>query len=532
MITDKDTGTKEIINMNCAPFPESTTAMEYQGQSILADNLLLPSPNNSLQGQNSLGSKRKCSYAKSNYSGNSENKRKLNTVPRRYSKRLSGHEPEFANEFETLKCSVKSATATSCEREVIPAEGYILDDSDNKVFEQVKNRHEKEIANCTPSNANLQPDEVPWNKLEACRNLAISGEQLQTLESVISDDGKSHLFTPIGSSKSDLSPVSTPAVDVLCDKILPGTENGNISSRKSGNCSLRSSKKKLNMPCRSSKRLAGVKSEFVPDLMHNEQSRRGTNCNPIGSEASSTSLKGGVPQLLGPGYEKEVSHLGYSSEEKSQSPAAELSDKCEKDHGNQTDFEVQTQKLGTEDLNAVKPNDEPQNLEAEKKLYENADDIPVEAENMHNGNADDIPQKLEAEKIHDLNAEPEYFPFGDSWSDPCLEFAYKTLTGAIPVEDNFPIQEYLQDHERTASQTHRDSDTGLLDLGFPNSFDTDILFQFDAPEKLPASQQQFSAHQSFLPSGSLSTPGSCNNNIGPQQPCFEGNKEIHGKVKS
>ncbi|RAL44395.1 hypothetical protein DM860_011672 [Cuscuta australis] len=27
------------------------------------------------------------------------------------------------------------------------------------------------------------------------------------------------------------------------------------------------------------------------------------------------------------------------------------------------------------------------------------------------------------------------FPFGDGWPDPCLEFAFKTLTGAIPVED-------------------------------------------------------------------------------------------------
>ncbi|XP_022892835.1 uncharacterized protein LOC111407531 isoform X3 [Olea europaea var. sylvestris] len=34
------------------------------------------------------------------------------------------------------------------------------------------------------------------------------------------------------------------------------------------------------------------------------------------------------------------------------------------------------------------------------------------------------------------------FPFGDFWLDPCLEFAVKTLTGAIPVEDALAFQGY------------------------------------------------------------------------------------------
>ncbi|XP_020570957.1 uncharacterized protein LOC110018072 isoform X2 [Phalaenopsis equestris] len=35
--------------------------------------------------------------------------------------------------------------------------------------------------------------------------------------------------------------------------------------------------------------------------------------------------------------------------------------------------------------------------------------------------------------------------FGDSWSDPCLEFAFKTLTGDLPVlDDAIAIQEYFQ----------------------------------------------------------------------------------------
>ncbi|KAH9292724.1 hypothetical protein KI387_042090, partial [Taxus chinensis] len=36
-------------------------------------------------------------------------------------------------------------------------------------------------------------------------------------------------------------------------------------------------------------------------------------------------------------------------------------------------------------------------------------------------------------------------PFGDSWPDPCLEFAFKTLTGAIPIfDDNSALQDAFQ----------------------------------------------------------------------------------------
>ncbi|KAI0509985.1 hypothetical protein KFK09_010585 [Dendrobium nobile] len=40
---------------------------------------------------------------------------------------------------------------------------------------------------------------------------------------------------------------------------------------------------------------------------------------------------------------------------------------------------------------------------------------------------------------------PSTSPFGDSWLDPCLEFAFKTLTGDLPVlDDAIAIQEYFQ----------------------------------------------------------------------------------------
>ncbi|CAL0312674.1 unnamed protein product [Lupinus luteus] len=44
-------------------------------------------------------------------------------------------------------------------------------------------------------------------------------------------------------------------------------------------------------------------------------------------------------------------------------------------------------------------------------------------------------QKVEAENICDERSEPQLpLMFGNTWSDPCLEFAFKTLTGALPVD--------------------------------------------------------------------------------------------------
>ncbi|KAK4777122.1 hypothetical protein SAY86_005810 [Trapa natans] len=41
-------------------------------------------------------------------------------------------------------------------------------------------------------------------------------------------------------------------------------------------------------------------------------------------------------------------------------------------------------------------------------------------------------------------------PFGDSWQDPCIEFAIKTLTGAIPVEYNLEIEEIMSQQVRSS----------------------------------------------------------------------------------
>ncbi|KAF2297771.1 hypothetical protein GH714_002683 [Hevea brasiliensis] len=154
-------------------------------------------------------------------------------------------------------------------------------------------------------------------------------------------------------------------------------------------------------------------------------------------------------------------------------------------------------------------------------------------------------RKLEIEKTVNKPELQPHFPFGDYWSDPCYEFAFKTLAGAIPV-DNLPVQSYFQQQVDTSqtqregyfqqqvstSQTLRESSLALPDFGLASFFQTDISVHFDAPEKQLASQPRVPLNNpSFLPSGSLSLP-SCSS-IGSQQPPrLKENKGLHGKVNS
>ncbi|KMT12119.1 hypothetical protein BVRB_5g100710 isoform A [Beta vulgaris subsp. vulgaris] len=58
------------------------------------------------------------------------------------------------------------------------------------------------------------------------------------------------------------------------------------------------------------------------------------------------------------------------------------------------------------------------------------------------------------------------------WSDPCLEFAFKTLTGAIPFDDNLAIQDYIQ-HQLRTSEERNDDQYCLSDMRAPSSFKND-----------------------------------------------------------
>lgn len=63
------------------------------------------------------------------------------------------------------------------------------------------------------------------------------------------------------------------------------------------------------------------------------------------------------------------------------------------------------------------------------------------------------------------------WPFGDSWGDPCIDFAVKTLTGAIPVVDDFGISECPL---TSSSETMQDKGSEISNAGLHNSGDAGI----------------------------------------------------------
>ncbi|XVF50805.1 hypothetical protein PTKIN_Ptkin04bG0132800 [Pterospermum kingtungense] len=74
-------------------------------------------------------------------------------------------------------------------------------------------------------------------------------------------------------------------------------------------------------------------------------------------------------------------------------------------------------------------------------------------------------------------------PLADIWADPCIEFAIKTLTGAIPVESDLENEVYFQQQPSsllTQSSTH----LKLPDIGIDNFSQTDFICQqYDDTEK-------------------------------------------------
>lgn len=61
---------------------------------------------------------------------------------------------------------------------------------------------------------------------------------------------------------------------------------------------------------------------------------------------------------------------------------------------------------------------------------------------------------------------PLSLPFADAWADPCIEFAIKTLTGAIPLDYDMVIQDCLP-QKASSSQSQESSGLTLQNVGEP-----------------------------------------------------------------
>lgn len=92
-------------------------------------------------------------------------------------------------------------------------------------------------------------------------------------------------------------------------------------------------------------------------------------------------------------------------------------------------------------------------------------------------------------KDNEKPGSPLNIDFCDSWMDPCIEFAIKTLTGAIPVDCVLDMQESFQS-QQSSSQTQASCGLTSSNAGFSNSCQADFLCQqFDTLEK-PNYRQQ------------------------------------------
>ncbi|GAY55241.1 hypothetical protein CUMW_162950 [Citrus unshiu] len=464
----------------------------------------------------------------------SKNKQEL-SLPRRSSKRLAGLEPEMMANCESLERvrAPKNIITESCKSKGTAA-GLTSSSLVDEVSQQLKagpvlglpNRASVVLglAKCVSSSRK------PLNKIKSSGNLAIIGGQ-----SAEANDDKSepHLSLTFGGtnlnpcktmmgetlvdSLPDSDPVSTTA-DILTEKKLQETkvEKSNnkktrINSKKSKN------KQQLNLSRRSSKRLAGLEPELVSNSISGEQAWGNATVESCKSEAPTCEktdphgLPDGVSQQSEAGHETMLAQHDLPNGVSQQVEAGHETMLAQHDLPNGVSQQVEA---GHETMLAQHdPTDilTPL-LESSDKSGKplEAQTVPEEpSQKLENEKPEEQPQKLESERMDIENPDSQVLlPYGDSWSDPCLEFAFKTLTGAIPVDENLAIQDYFQ-HQLDPSDTQKDNSLAMPEFGPIKSFQTDVPHQLDTPEKqpAPAPQQQLPANP-LPPPGNASTPSS------------------------
>lgn len=93
-------------------------------------------------------------------------------------------------------------------------------------------------------------------------------------------------------------------------------------------------------------------------------------------------------------------------------------------------------------------------------------------------------------KAGEKSGSPIEFPFGVSWQDPCIEFAIKTLTDAIPLDYDPNIQQYFQ-QQLSSSRTQGSDEMSFASVGLDNLFQTDSSCQQFCDDEKPQFQQEF-----------------------------------------
>ncbi|XP_009782391.1 uncharacterized protein [Nicotiana sylvestris] len=157
-------------------------------------------------------------------------------------------------------------------------------------------------------------------------------------------------------------------------------------------------------------------------------------------------------------------------------------------------------------------------------------ELNVENQPVREKQTGELVTENQDEQSRRLQAQLASYPFGDYWSDPCMEFAFKTLTGAIPVEDTLAFQGSSQQEFNTS---YTQADDGCFELPL---FNTSSFYMNDVPshctpseERVPLEQPPIT--QTFLPTGSNSMPG-CSSVVSQSPGLDTQAKDYQSKVKS
>ncbi|XP_061337261.1 uncharacterized protein LOC133284277 [Gastrolobium bilobum] len=366
----------------------------------------------------------------------SKNKKELK-MPRRLSKRLAGHEPEVlppetALEYATRKSCKDKSTATTISTNL--ASEQLHAGKESKII--VHASDQLKTALCSESS----------NKSEKSFDAqTIPNEQLQRLEAENIDDDRSEPQLPlqIGDSWSDpclefaikTLTGALPVGDGAAD-ILPVT-TPDVNDPPTKELLEKSIKEELNTVCHPSEQL----------LEQPELRTSFTSCenDPKFATTQSYSNEGNATRNLDG---RESLHI---------------------EAGNVTQFDINTLFEGP--------------------LFEN--------EQVLEGVSVAEQTQPETETANHDNSGREFcVSFMDSWSDPCLDFAFKTLTGTIPVQEDIAIQGCFQEHASCHAQ--RDGGSMLPEFGSSSISQSDISFPNDIGEKSKTGQQS-STSSSFLP---------------------------------
>ncbi|KZV18363.1 hypothetical protein F511_30842 [Dorcoceras hygrometricum] len=113
------------------------------------------------------------------------------------------------------------------------------------------------------------------------------------------------------------------------------------------------------------------------------------------------------------------------------------------------------------------------------------------------------------------------YEFGDSWTDPCLEFAYKTLTGEIPLDDTLPFPEIPYNQEDGGIGTSASEEPTMFESEIPPGFES--TNQNNTVEEVPASQSFYlsavdALFESEIPPGFESVAQNKNADKSPANP--------------